>query len=172
MAGSANRRSRPRGVLGRLDVASLPDQNGTWVNEGGAGSRPLSLLLVGNDGSISGSGRQSTTPEGQELPRREARKIGHRFARHLLEGLRMVEAEILHQVVRGIAVTLAVPDHDNSAAGREGFGDALVEARVFRRPLAALGRLVLMREVVEEIVRIVRSDHIVRRVGGSDIQMV
>jgi hypothetical protein len=60
-------------------------------------------------------------------------------------------------------------DHDDFAAQRCGLGDLLVIRRLFRRPLALFPGLVLVHEVMQEVMRVVGSDDMLRSVIRRDV---
>ncbi len=77
-----------------------------------------------------------------------------------------------NQVMRGIAVALSVTDHDDPAGGPQGFGDPCIKALILRHTLATLARLILVREMVKEVMRIVWADRVVRLIGGRNVQPI
>ena len=79
--------------------------------------------------------------------------------------------QIFGQVMRGIALAGSMTDHDDFAAQGHGIRDLLVIGGVFRRALTPFPRLVLMREMMQEVMRVVRSDDMLRSVIGRDIDM-
>ena len=109
----------------------------------------------------------------EELRCGHDREIGHDFTRDALPGCLVMGAQIFGQVMRSVALARSVPDHDDTAtACCQGRGDLLVEVLMLWGPLALLTRLVLVREVMQEMMRIVGFDLVHRNVVGTNIDLV
>lgn len=82
----------------------------------------------------------------------------------------MMRPQELNEMGRGVAVPGAMAHDDDPAGPFEGAGDFLAEALILVRPLSALPRLILVRKVVKEMVRIVGLDCVFGGVPGRDVE--
>ena len=71
----------------------------------------------------------------------------------------------------GVAFALAMTNDNNSATQRHGVGYSRVIRGLFRRSLAPFTGLILVHEMVQEVMRVVGSDHVFRSVIGRNIDM-
>ena len=94
----------------------------------------------------------------EELRGRYTREVGHNLTNNTLISFGVVRAQIFGQMMCCIALSCPMTNHDDSAACRQSCTDSLIEAGILRRPLALLTRLVLVRKVMKEVMRIVRPD--------------
>ncbi len=67
-------------------------------------------------------------------------------------------AQIFGQMIRCVAVPVAMAGHDDSAPRRDSLRDPLIKTGVFVRPLSPFPRLVLMGKVMKEVMGIVGPD--------------
>ena len=79
--------------------------------------------------------------------------------------------QIFGQVMRGIALACSMTDHDDFSAGGHGIRNLFVIRRLFRRPLTPFPGLVLVDKMMQKVMGIVGSDHMLRSVSRRDIDM-
>ena len=114
----------------------------------------------------------------QRLPRQikelrggDAGQICDNFTNNALIGFAVMRSQVFGQVMRGVALTRSMADDDDFAAQRCCLGDLLEIGGLFRRPLALFPGLVLVHEVMQEVMRVVGSDDMLRYVIGRDIDL-
>ena len=83
-----------------------------------------------------------------------------------------MKPEELEQPVGSVAVAATMPEHDDGPGRCQSLGEAPVETRVLRRPLATLTRQVLMREVIPEMMRIIGLYDMIQRLGGLHVEVI
>jgi hypothetical protein len=79
--------------------------------------------------------------------------------------------QIFGEMMRGVAFTRSVTNHNESAAQSQGVGDLCVIGRLFWRPLTLFPGLVLVRQIVEEMMGIVRPDDVLGSLVGGNIDV-
>jgi hypothetical protein len=84
----------------------------------------------------------------------------------------MMKPEELDQPIGSVAVARTMADHDDGSGRCQSLGEAPVETRVLRCPLATLARQVLVREVMPEMMRIIRLDNMIQRLGGLHVEVI
>ena len=92
----------------------------------------------------------------QQLRSCYGRKVSFQLANDATIGRAVVRSQIFSKVLGRIAFPRAMTDHDNSAARSQGLADSLIKAGILRSTLALLARLIFMRKMMEEVMRVIR----------------
>ena len=114
---------------------------------------------------------QNVSRQIEELGGRDAGEIGDDFTNDASIGLRVMRLEIFCQMMRGVALACSVAGHDEFAAESDGLRDLFVICRLFSRALSPFTRLVLMREMMQDVVGVVGPEDMLTGVVGSVIEM-
>ena len=68
--------------------------------------------------------------------------------------------QIFGQFMRSVARACQMTHHYNSAAERYGFSDPVVIGGVLWKPLTAFPQLLLLRKMMQEVMRVIGSDDV------------
>ncbi len=135
------------------------------------GSFPTFWGRLGRCGRL----RQSLAGEGEELRRGGAGEVGGAFGEQAAVGFVVVVFEPFDEMMAGVAVAVAMADDDDAAVGDgggDGEGDVFVKAGVFGGAFAGLAGLVLVGQVMQDVMRVMGFDDVVRGVRGAQVEMV
>jgi hypothetical protein len=102
----------------------------------------------------------------EELRFGNARQIRHAFARNTLRNRRMMAEQVISEMIRGIALAGSVTDDDDAVCACQSDRYCLVERDVFWCALSARDELIFVRQMMKEVMWIIRLDGFAGSVRG------